>query len=67
MIPTTTVGACAFISILFNVFLITYKRRKKSNDVNIPIETVDTPQESLPNDQVNQHLYIQISHYVTKM
>ena len=67
MIATTTVGACVFISILFNVLLITYKRRKKSNDVNIPIETVDTPQESLPNDQVNQHLYIQKSHYVTKM
>lgn len=51
-IVTTTVGAGVFLVILFQVLLIKYKRRKKTNVVNIPMETVDTPQESLPIDQV---------------
>ena len=54
-IVAATVGAGVFLSILFNILLLTYKRRKKSDVVNIPIEVVDTPQEPLPNDQVNQH------------
>ena len=52
-IVTTTVGAGVLLVILFQVLLIIYKRRKKSTVVNIPMETVDTPQEPLPNDQVN--------------
>ena len=51
-IVTTTVGAGVLLVILFQVLLIIYKRRKKTV-VNIPMETVDTPQEPLPNDQVN--------------
>lgn len=52
-IVTTTVGAGVFLSILFNVLLMKYMGRNKSNAVDIPMETVDTPQESLPVHQVN--------------
>ena len=53
---TITVGAGVLLVILFQVLLILYKRRKKSTAVNIPMETVDTPQEPLRNDQVNCEL-----------
>ena len=53
---TTTVGAGVLLVILFQVLLIVYKRRKKSTAVNILMETVDTPQEPLRNDQVNCEL-----------
>ena len=52
-IVTTIVVAGVLLVILFQVLLIIYKRRKKSTVVNIPMEAVDTPQEPLPNDQVN--------------
>ena len=53
MIVTTTVGAGVLLVILFHVLLILCKRMKKSTAVNIPMETVNTPQEPLPNNQVN--------------
>ena len=52
-IVTTTVGAGVLLVILFQVLFTIYKRRNKSTVVNIPMEAVDTPQEPLPNDQVN--------------
>ena len=52
-IVTTTVGAGVLLVILFQVLFTIYKRRKKSTVVNIPMEAVNTPQEPLPNDQVN--------------
>jgi cellulose synthase/poly-beta-1,6-N-acetylglucosamine synthase-like glycosyltransferase len=54
IIIATTVGGVVFLCIVLIVLLIKYKLRKRAPkvSVNIPL-TVETPQQSLPIDQVN--------------
>ena len=53
-IVTTTVGAGVLL-VIFLVLLMKYKRRNESKVINIPMEIVDAPQESLPIDEVNYY------------
>jgi hypothetical protein len=59
IIATTVAGV--FLIIIIIVLFVKYKRLKRalglSTHVDIPLEAVDTPQESLPVDQVS-HLRI---------